>query len=1175
MTTHRSQHARQRVVSLVLMSMVFQGHVHAADIASVPLATQSTTTVRANMMFIMDDSLSMSWGYLPDNANYGNLCYGYHVTNSIFFNPDPLVTYLPPLRADGTPFPDASFTAAKMDGFDPNSAVVNLSAVANLSTPSTRVGTNSNGSAMNSRFYYATYTANVPTAPACSAGSGNNGYDWTKWTVVTTLPAALQTKYANWYSYYRTRMLTMRTAVGRAMNSIDASRFRIGYSAISSNSYVSSTGFLPVSEFDLGTQKADFYAKLYAAPGAGYTPLRPALEKIGKYYAGRRMNGTALPSAAVDPMQYSCQRNFAMLTTDGYWNRADEPSSTYEPTRIEKTSQGGSIPIGNPDAAAGVTRPKLDDGRTLSNGSWATGGPGVANTLADIAMYFFETDLRNDAVPGTSCTVATGQDVCENIVKDENLPFGGTEAASHQRMTTYALGLGVAGTLTYHANYDTQSASFVALKNGSLAWPNPDPSNTGTSVVTRADDLWHAAVNGRGRYYSASNPIDLATGLSSALDAIATDTGTGAAGATSSQIPVTGDNYAFVAEYTTGWWQGNVKALTIDTGSGAFSTTPLWEAKNTLLAQVQPASDTRTIWFRNPAVASNRLSAFTYTNLDAVGLGTSFVNVCAANNYKLSQCAALVTQDVAANNTTLQTAVNSGDNLVNYLRGRSGLEDKAPNPIANRVFRPRPNTPLGDIVGAAPVYVKKPPFNYVDAGYNTFAASEANRTAVVYVAANDGMLHAFNAATGVELWAYVPRMVMPNLYRLADANFDVNHRFYVDGTPVVGDVFDGTNWRTILVGGLGAGGRGYYALDITDPASPKSLWEFSEADDSGLGLTFGNPVITKNKGNTWVVAFTSGYNNVSPGDGNGHLFVRNAITGAAIDKISTFTAPNTPAGDPASPSDLGRINAWLDIENNNTAKRIYGGDMKGNLWRFDFDDNLAPSGKEATLLGRALTPGGVAQPITTVPILSKIGNSGALPIVAIATGRYLGTLDIADTTLQSIYVFKDDLSASGLGTLRSNSGMVQQTMSSVPINANTTTRRVTNPAPVDWSTNSGWYIDLSLSAGERVNVDMVQTSRLLAVASNIPAPTACTAGGRSWLYNFDIQGGGNNSADGVITDATEYKLAMTAGLYIIKTGDTVRIIVSDVKGRSITTTPKMPGGGANAPRRTSWRELVF
>jgi len=138
----------------------------------------------------------------------------------------------------------------------------------------------------------------------------------------------------------------------------------------------------------------------------------------------------------------------------------------------------------------------------------------VSNTLADIAEYFFDTDLRDPAVTGTPCTGSvSNQDVCNNNVSWENVPNVGVEQVTHQRMTTYALGLGVAGSLTYRPDYDTATTGdFYSIRNGSRAWPDPNVASTSYTVINRADDLWHAAVNGRGRYYSASSPADLVTG---------------------------------------------------------------------------------------------------------------------------------------------------------------------------------------------------------------------------------------------------------------------------------------------------------------------------------------------------------------------------------------------------------------------------------------------------------------------------------------------------------------------------------------------------------------------------------------------------------------------------------------------------------------------------------------
>ena len=195
--------------------------------------------------------------------------------------------------------------------------------------------------------------------------------------------------------------------------------------------------------------------------------------------------------------------------------------------------------------------------------------------------------------------------------------------------------------------------------------------------------------------------------------------------------------------------------------------------------------------------------------------------------------------------TATQKAAATSSALVNYLRGQRGDEMVAAS--ATKLFRARTGV-LGDIVDSQPVYVQKPFANYLDAGLRRASRPRwTNRAPMVYVGGNDGMLHAFNAVVnpplpappidtqaGMEKWAVIPSTVLPNMYQLADSAYvaPANHRFFVDGTPVAADIdIDGTgNWRTILVGGLNAGGKGYYAIDVTDPSvlPPKALWEFKQ-----------------------------------------------------------------------------------------------------------------------------------------------------------------------------------------------------------------------------------------------------------------------------------------------------------------------------------------------------------
>ena len=978
------------------------------------------------------------------------------------------------------------------------------------------------------------------------------------------------TNFANWYAYHRTRMQSMKTAASHAFRLID-SRYRVGFFTIN----YQSTNYLPIAKFDnlasgseAINQKSTWYLRLFNAIPSGSTPLRSTLSTVGRIFAGKKPVGTS------DPMQYSCQQNFSLLTTDGYWN--DSSSSVLD-------IGGGTI--GNLDG--GTTPRPMYEGPTASSA-----------TLADTAKYYYDTDLRTTAL--TNCTGSLGLDVCE-----DNVFVSNTDNNLKQHMTTFTLGLGVDGTLLYSSDYKTAtSGDYYNIVNGAANWSVPVSGNE-----TTVDDLWHAAVNGQGTYFSAKDPKQLVDGLNTALAAIGSKVGAGAAAATSTLNPVTGDNYAYVASYITAKWQGNLEARTVNTVTGLVSEAATWCVENTtagscaapgtivadnggsstiyncetpmtavdaatnclaptgiydgtvckeelpiacsgtLKSKIGATSDTRSIYTNN----AGSLVSFEYANLNATDFDSTKLS-------GLSQWLAL---------TPTQQAAAVGANLVNFIRGQTGFEDRGSNIADNRIYRYR-EAALGDIVESRPTFVGKPFFNYSDPGYEAFKTAQAGRGKTVFVGANDGMLHAFEAETGEERWAYVPSMVVPELWRLADKSYTSNHRYYVNGSPTIADVctancsnIASATWRTILVAGLGGGGRGYYALDVTNPAAPLFLWEFNAASAGGanMGYGFGAPEVAKLSDGTWVVLLTSGYNNI--GDGKGYLYVLDPATGSVLKTIGTSV------GNTTTPSGLAKIATWADDPYVNAAATFtYGGDLLGNLWRFDI--NAGTVTQFATLLD----PSGNAQPITTRPELGTVVDSSGTEskVIFTGTGKYLENSDLINTQLQTLYAIKDLGNGSTLSNARSS--LVQQTLTQ------TGAGRTSSTNAVDFSTGRGWYIDLP-DTGERQNVDGTLIRGTLLVPTTVPTNTVCSPGGYSWFNYFDYRTGSAvvDSAGALVSQKTDAPIVGINVVYI--DGNPVISVVTSDK-----PTPEMVGGvgtgglssggtgSATSKTRVIWRELV-
>ena len=863
---------------------------------------------------------------------------------------------------------------------------------------------------------------------------------------------------------------------------------------------------------------------------------------------------------------------------------------------------------------------------------------GSSNSLADVADYYYRTDLRPASSGRCSGSEvdSVSNDVCVNnaITPNED---------TRQFMSTYTLGLGVSGQMLYSPTYPSDlSGDYYDVAQGTTATSTKCPWNTtGTpcnwpipvaGTMTAIDDLWHAAVDGRGKYFSAGDPTSLGQSLSDALSGIAIKVGAGSAAATSNLQPIQGDNYAYVASFETETWVGDLQARAIDLVTGAVSTGLdsnghstcidgtqgcLWSVQAVLDIQnganggknttsTPPAtigtSSTRSIYLE-PYPGTTDMRSFNYASIAAHSDEAAYFTTGITGNVELNSL---------VNGST--TVSDIATKVVDYLAGSRDMEGNG--------FRVRSHI-LGDIIDSAPVYVGKATYSYSDTGYATFKANMESRAGVVYVLANDGMLHAIDAATGKENWAFVPRAVLPKIYSLAKTSYQ--HTNFLDGKIAVGDAYfrgaseSSPSWHTVLIAGYGKGGTGYFALDITDPTVPPTfLWSVDKSTSGfeELGYSYGNAIITKLPHGDWVALFSSGYNNDG---GHGYLYAVDIATGAMKDgfPLSTQGDGNTDDGTTDDPSNLGQISTWVDIPSrDNSAYFVYAGDFHGNVWRFDLgtsettDATVEPcdgvgsirnctTGVPVFKLAILKDESGTVQPITTH--IETTTHDARYRLVFVSTGSYLTTTDAAVTQTQSTYAIKDpleDLDANPsaqstyeplrtltVGGTSTNKLFLRRYLVSDEL-ADGTSIRVTcdtanctsSGTSLDWSVNAGWYVDYP-EAGERANIDQILALGTLIVPTNVPASSACESGGHAWINYMDYASGlsivsnvkGKNTHTGISSQLIPSALAV--GVSVIQLPDNS---VEGIVTTSDYKSPNVPIQFAPAPfqnKLESWRDL--
>ncbi|HAI59742.1 MAG TPA: hypothetical protein DCM32_07680 [Xanthomonadaceae bacterium] len=580
----------------------------------------------------------------------------------------------------------------------------------------------------------------------------------------------------------------------------------------------------------------------------------------------------------------------------------------------------------------------------------------------------------------------------------------------------------------------------------------------------------------------------------------------------------------YQASFFSGSWRGELDAFSVNETTGQLSTAPVWSASTAV-----PAWASRDLWVNSGGYrVFNSFGALTPTD---------------------------------------QTALVDAARM-NYVRG-----DRSNEVPAAMGFRVRQSA-IGTFVNSQPLFVGRPdPRLHAGAGfvgasaYPAHASTNAGRKQMIYIGSNGGFLHGFNAATGVEEYAFMPNGVLRNqIAGLADANY--THRYQVDGDPAVAEVFDTqTNrWRTILVGTMGRGGSSVFALDVTNPDSVQFLWERSQAEIPALGNALNRPVIAQVADGDWRVIMGNGVN----GNGRADLVMINAVGAAAGSAITITTGADTANG-------LTGV-AVSDTNGDSIADAVYGGDYKGNLWKF----TGVASAPAVLRLFTARSPTNEVQPITASPRIARNPADDTF-WVFFGTGSYINENDLGDATVQSWYGLRDDGS-----TIPSRAVLNDVRIIDEGVVGTRAARVIEAVPPTDMIGRRGWYIDLlspdRVARGERmVEANLFQGLTLIG-ATRIPNNLdVCAPGGSGWIMAIDPFTGGRRltnffdvNNDTSINANDNLNGAPVSGLGFVSAPNNPTFLgrVMQVSLDDRTRETVLTDAGAGLPRRVSWREIV-
>lgn len=883
--------------------------------------------------------------------------------------------------------------------------------------------------------------------------------------------------FANWYTYYRTRLFAAIGVTSQVLAEID-DKIRLGYGRLNyfANGPIAWPGvpstqppavltaidgqpnpghlIRGVRPFTLGSpERQEIFTWLFGLNSIGGTPNREAIDAAGKYFMRSDARGPWAAAPGIgDPStttQLACRRNFTILATDGGWTDSmNQPriKDIYPGTPDGSPAQTDNVdgPLVN---GAGSQADKVYQYKPSAEPVFGTGAvSALKETLTDVTLYYWSRDLRPDL---------------ENSVRPIPWITGGGSVypkdfqnpATWQNMSTHIIGYGL------NTVIKLDDAKAAARNGTTVPWPT---LSVGDAYDGRKiDDTMRAALASRGDFFSALSPVELADSLRTVFNSIGSSKGSSTSIAVSTSVITDANDSIFEAGYNTTGWAGSLRAIS---ALGQLQGLPVTQWESSI-----PAFNTRAL--------------FTTTAKNAP-IEMRWINLTPAQ----------------------QTALGS-EKTFDYLIGDRSLEAPA-GPFRTRA------AVLGSVVNASPLHSKATNFGYqfiagpAGAAYPLWLETKrTTRTPAVFVGANDGIFHAFNAKTGAELFGFTPRAAIASMPVLADPAYA--HQYLVDGIITEGDAYIGGGWKTLVLGTGGAGPKSLFVLDVSNPSTFSAanvLFEITAKNEPDLGHILGGGLIAPTKSGKWVVIVGNGYESKNH---EASILIFDATNGALVSKIKTGVGSDAKA----SRNGMGPVTPIYDSQRNVIG--LYAGDKLGNLWKVDMtsaspsDWNFAEdtNGKQTLAAKRPLFIAkdklGVPQPISTAPRVLAHPEGGLY--VAFGTGKVYDINDSADTQIQTLYAIRDKPKAGPYP----KSALHEATFNLQP-NGFKKIVGLTGPGGVDWSTDKGWYVDFSNAnvGGERVIASPRLLGGMLSLSTFNPENTStCEAGGSSFQYQFDLATG--------------------------------------------------------------------